>query len=62
MNGLCAGEIKQEDLDLRPDMPYFSTNNPRRTPKITYLHIYKCEQFSVIKLFMIYNFSEYFLF
>ncbi|XP_014497386.1 plant cysteine oxidase 2 isoform X2 [Vigna radiata var. radiata] len=41
------GEIKQEDLDLRPDMPYFSTKTPRRTPKITYLHIYKCEQFSM---------------
>lgn len=45
---LRAGGIKQEDVGLKPEMPYFTTNNPRRTPKITYLHIYESEQFSVI--------------
>ena len=47
---LCAGEIKQEDVGLKPEMAFFSSNNPRRTPKITYLHIYECQQFSVTKL------------
>ncbi|XP_027352973.1 plant cysteine oxidase 2-like [Abrus precatorius] len=41
------GAIKPEDIGLKPEMPYFSTNNPRRTPKITYLHIYECEKFSM---------------
>ncbi|KAL2330014.1 hypothetical protein Fmac_017595 [Flemingia macrophylla] len=39
--------ITQEDVGLKPDMPYFTTSNPRRIPKITYLHIYVCEQFSM---------------
>ncbi|ESW11590.1 hypothetical protein PHAVU_008G043100 [Phaseolus vulgaris] len=37
--------ISHEDVGLRPDMPCFNTN--KRTPKITYLHIYECEQFSM---------------
>ncbi|TKY65206.1 Plant cysteine oxidase 2 [Spatholobus suberectus] len=41
------GAIKQEDVGLKPEMPYFTSNNPRRTPKITYLHIYNCDQFSM---------------
>ncbi|KAG4922640.1 hypothetical protein AAZX31_18G236600 [Glycine max] len=41
------GEIKQEDVGLKPEMAFFSSNNPRRTPKITYLHIYECQQFSM---------------
>ncbi|KAK7394526.1 hypothetical protein VNO78_15055 [Psophocarpus tetragonolobus] len=41
------GGIKKEDVGLKPEMSYFSSNSPRRTPKITYLHIYECEQFSM---------------
>ncbi|RDX84494.1 Plant cysteine oxidase 2, partial [Mucuna pruriens] len=41
------GGIKQDDVGLKPEMPCFTTTNPRRTPKITYLHIYECEQFSM---------------
>ncbi|KAL3000561.1 hypothetical protein AAZX31_09G219700 [Glycine max] len=41
------GGIKQEDVGLKPEMPFFSSNNPRRTPKITYLHIYECKEFSM---------------
>ncbi|KAK7340507.1 hypothetical protein VNO77_21213 [Canavalia gladiata] len=41
------GGIKPEDIGLNPEMPYFHKNNPRRTPKITYLHIYECENFSM---------------
>ncbi|CAL5185855.1 unnamed protein product [Lathyrus oleraceus] len=39
--------IKPEDVDLRPDMPYFMANASHRRPKITYLHIYECEKFSM---------------
>jgi cysteamine dioxygenase len=43
----CADGIKPKDVDLRPDMPYFMANASHRRPKITYLHIYECEKFSV---------------
>ncbi|KAK7266330.1 hypothetical protein RIF29_18973 [Crotalaria pallida] len=39
--------IKPEDVGLRPDMPYFVTNTGQRIPRITYLHIYGCEKFSM---------------
>lgn len=47
---VCAAGIKPEDVGLKPDMPYFNNKNAGRTPKITYLHIYECEKFSVNKL------------
>ena len=39
--------IKPEDVGLRPDMPYFRTSATQRVPRITYLHIYECEKFSM---------------
>nr|KYP39645.1 2-aminoethanethiol dioxygenase [Cajanus cajan] len=39
--------IKLEDVGLRPDMPYFRTSATQRVPRITYLHIYECEKFSM---------------
>ncbi|XP_058736305.1 plant cysteine oxidase 2-like [Vicia villosa] len=45
LRSILAG-IKPEDLGLKPDMPYF-TNNNAGTPKITYLHIFECEKFSM---------------
>lgn len=39
--------IKPEDVGLKPDMPYFHTNGSQRRPRITYLHIYECEKFSI---------------
>ncbi|XP_061367108.1 plant cysteine oxidase 2-like isoform X2 [Gastrolobium bilobum] len=39
--------IKAEDVGLKPEMPYFSRSNARRAPKVTYLHIYECEKFSM---------------
>lgn len=47
---VCAAGIKPEDLGLKPDMPYFSNINGG-TPKITYLHIYECEKFSVTPVY-----------
>ncbi|XP_016165570.2 plant cysteine oxidase 1-like [Arachis ipaensis] len=46
---LCvlADRIKPEDVGLKPDMPYFHTNGSQRRPRITYLHIYECEKFSI---------------
>jgi len=46
---LCADGIKPEDVGLRPDMPYFRTSATQRVPRITYLHIYECEKFSVFE-------------
>ncbi|CAK8540618.1 unnamed protein product [Lathyrus sativus] len=45
LSSILAG-IKPEDLGLKPEMPYF-TNNNAGTPKITYLHIFECEKFSM---------------
>lgn len=39
--------IKPEDVGLRPDLPYFRTSATQRMPRITYLHIYECEKFSM---------------
>jgi hypothetical protein len=47
---VCAAGIKPEDLGLKSDMPYFSNISNDATPKITYLHIYECEKFSVTHL------------
>ncbi|XVE68058.1 hypothetical protein DITRI_Ditri09bG0038500 [Diplodiscus trichospermus] len=40
-------EIQLEDVGLYPQMPFFSPPVTRRAPKITYLHIYECEKFSM---------------
>lgn len=42
--------MKQEDVGLNPEMPYFQTQVAQGTPPITYLHIYASEKFSVCKL------------
>ncbi|XP_028751687.1 plant cysteine oxidase 2-like [Neltuma alba] len=42
--------IKLEDVGLKPEMPYFRRNAAHKTPRITYLHIYECENFSVFFL------------
>ncbi|CAL0299005.1 unnamed protein product [Lupinus luteus] len=39
--------IKPEDVGLTPEMPYFQTNAAQRIPRITYVHIYECENFSI---------------
>ncbi|KAF7819683.1 plant cysteine oxidase 2 [Senna tora] len=39
--------ITLEDAGLKPEMPYFRMNASQRTPRITYLHIYECENFSM---------------
>jgi len=49
---VCAAGIKPEDLGLKSDMPYFSNINGG-TPKITYLHIYECEKFSVTPVYFL---------
>ncbi|KAK2351960.1 Plant cysteine oxidase 2 [Trifolium repens] len=46
LRSVLAG-IKPEDLGLKSDMPYFSNISNDATPKITYLHIYECEKFSM---------------
>ena len=35
------------DVGLSPEMPYFRTTAGRRTPPITYLHLYESNKFSV---------------
>ncbi|KAH7532614.1 hypothetical protein FEM48_Zijuj04G0040200 [Ziziphus jujuba var. spinosa] len=42
-----ADDMKPVDVGLTPDMPYFRTTAARRTPAITYLHLYECEKFSM---------------
>lgn len=45
--------MKPEDVGLTPTMPYFRPNTGPENlspPPITYLHLYQCEQFSVISL------------
>ncbi|PAN32650.1 hypothetical protein PAHAL_5G502600 [Panicum hallii] len=39
--------ITAEDVGLTPNMSYFRRVDPHGTPKITYLHLYKCEAFSI---------------
>ncbi|KAK4272020.1 hypothetical protein QN277_020627 [Acacia crassicarpa] len=39
--------ITPEDVGLKPDMPYFRTNTIQSFPRITYLHIYECPEFSM---------------
>ncbi|XP_057447606.1 plant cysteine oxidase 2-like [Lotus japonicus] len=39
--------IRPEDVGLKPDMPHFRSSSAQRIPKITYLHIYECEKFSM---------------
>ncbi|XP_054803368.1 plant cysteine oxidase 2-like isoform X1 [Prosopis cineraria] len=39
--------ITPEDVGLKPDMPYFRTTAAQRIPRITYLHIYECPNFSM---------------
>ncbi|KAF5735527.1 2-aminoethanethiol dioxygenase-like [Tripterygium wilfordii] len=40
-------DFKPGDVGLTPNMPYFSPTIGRRTPAITYLHLYECDQFSI---------------
>ncbi|GLT72488.1 hypothetical protein SLA2020_444190 [Shorea laevis] len=40
-------EMKQEDVGLNPEMPYFQTQVAQGTPPITYLHLYMSEKFSM---------------
>ena len=45
--------IKPEDVFISPEMPWFrvhKANAPQRKPRITYLHIYECDKFSVCRL------------
>lgn len=49
-NFMLADEMKPEDVGLTPEMLYFGTQLARRTPKITYLHLYESDKFSVCRL------------
>lgn len=40
-------EMSPEDVGLTPEMLYFGTQLARRTPKITYLHLYESDKFSM---------------
>ncbi|XP_041008355.1 plant cysteine oxidase 2-like [Juglans microcarpa x Juglans regia] len=40
-------KMKPEDVGLSPEMLYFRTQEARRTPAITYLHLYESEKFSM---------------
>ncbi|KAE8021647.1 hypothetical protein FH972_007520 [Carpinus fangiana] len=39
--------MKPQDVGLKPEMPYFQTQVARRTPPITYLHLYESDKFSM---------------
>ncbi|XP_054785912.1 plant cysteine oxidase 2-like [Prosopis cineraria] len=39
--------IKLEDVGLRAEMRYFRKRATHRTPRITYVHIFECEKFSI---------------
>ncbi|KAM1076044.1 hypothetical protein ACFX19_024018 [Malus domestica] len=39
--------MEPADVGLTPDLPYFRMTVARRTPVITYLHLYECEKFSM---------------
>lgn len=39
--------MKLEDVGLNPEMSCFRTEAPDEAPKITYLHLYECEKFSI---------------
>ncbi|KAF4350928.1 hypothetical protein F8388_025527 [Cannabis sativa] len=40
-------DMKPEDVGLTPELLYFNPLLRSRTPAITYLHLYECENFSV---------------
>lgn len=44
---LFADCMKLEDVGLNPAMPCFRTEPADEAPKITYLHLYDCDKFSV---------------
>ncbi|TVU21472.1 hypothetical protein EJB05_31108, partial [Eragrostis curvula] len=45
---LClVDSITAADVDLTPNMLYFQRIDPHGTPKITYLHLYKCDAFAI---------------
>ncbi|XP_057951198.1 plant cysteine oxidase 2-like [Malania oleifera] len=40
--------MSPQDVGLRPDMPYFTENDPTEgAPPVTYIHVYECEKFSM---------------
>ncbi|GAV70255.1 DUF1637 domain-containing protein [Cephalotus follicularis] len=43
----CVDDIQPDDVGLSPEMPYFRTQSTRRTPAITYLHLFDCDNFSI---------------
>ncbi|XP_019059210.1 PREDICTED: plant cysteine oxidase 2-like [Tarenaya hassleriana] len=40
-------EVKPEDVGVNPQMPYFRAKTAGKSPVVTYLHIYKCDKFSM---------------
>ncbi|KAJ8544946.1 hypothetical protein K7X08_017529 [Anisodus acutangulus] len=40
-------KITETDVGLRSSMPYFKSTVSHRPPKITYLHIHECDNFSI---------------
>ncbi|KAI4347619.1 hypothetical protein L6164_008417 [Bauhinia variegata] len=39
--------MKPEDVGVNPEMPFFRSSQGRRLQRITYLHIFECEKFSM---------------
>uniref|UniRef100_A0A5B7ADC0 cysteine dioxygenase n=1 Tax=Davidia involucrata TaxID=16924 RepID=A0A5B7ADC0_DAVIN len=39
--------LRKADVGLRPNMPFFRMSATDQVPKITYLHLYECEKFSI---------------
>lgn len=42
-----ADAMRPVDVGLTPELPYFRITTARRTPAITYLHLFECDKFSV---------------
>lgn len=45
-----ADAMRPVDVGLTPELPYFRLTTARRTPPITYLHLFECDKFSVSKI------------
>lgn len=44
-----ADKMTEVDVGLKPNMPFFRAEETEKPPRITYLHLYDCDKFSVCK-------------